>query len=148
MACRRSQLRLIAAAISIGVLTGLAIAEDSADGPYAVPQNYREMIARYILATTDRDKIHRAQITTPGVSDARASRDTPNVCASVWLKGAIIEPSFVIGLTFFAGQIAGTFNPADNHPKVGGADAAVVRFGPTCDHMTDVPFPEITASQR
>jgi hypothetical protein len=49
---------------------------------------------------------------------------------------------------FVAGEIDQTFNPDDNNPKVGGANAAVVRFGPTCDHMTDVPFPEITASQR
>lgn len=148
MTLRRSWLRLIAAIISLSALTVPASAENSADGPYAVPQNYREIIARHILATTNRSEIARAQITTPGVSAVREDREKPTVCASVWLKGAVIQPSFVIGFTFVDGDINYTFNPDDNAPKVGDARAAVIKFGPTCDVFSDVPFPEITASRR
>lgn len=148
MTRRRLPLSLIAATIPLGLLTGSASAENLADGPYAVPQNYRVMIARHILARTDRATIHRAEITTPGVSALRESREKPTVCASVWLKGAVIQPSFVIGFTFVDGEINYTFNPEDNNPKVGEARAAVIKFGPTCDIFSDVPFPEITASQR
>jgi hypothetical protein len=144
-------LRSIAIAVSFCALTALAIAEsvarDPLDSPYAIPQNYREMIARHILATTDPDTIRRAQITTPRDSVAHGSDEKRTVCASVWLKGAVIEPSYVVGFIFLAGEIHRTFNPDDNNPKVGEARAAVIKFGPTCDFLSYVPFPEIQSSR-
>jgi len=156
MAYRRLWLWLIAASIPLGLMAGFvgiggAVGEDAraTSGLYGVPQDYREIIARHILTKTDREKVHRAEITGPGLSYGYGSPPRPTVCASMSYKSSRLQPDHVVGFTFEDGKIDEIFNPDDRDLKIGGgAWAAVIKYAHTCDTFSYVPFPEVSKTAR
>ena len=155
MACCRLWPWLITAAIHFCMLAVVVSTEVAADekarattGPQAVPPDYREIIARSILTKTDRDKIRRAEISRPALSFGREALRRPVACVRLIIQGTKGERELNAGFTFEVGQIDEVFNPDETDPKVGVADAAVIKYGYKCDSLSYYPFPELLKSTR
>ena len=109
----------------------------------AVPPNYRQIVARNVLAKAQREKILQVQISAPGVWVGPFDLGTPRPIACVrWTRQGVFGPlEEDIGYTFSDGHIDEVFgfNPMAN----GGLVPAATKHAYTCGKLTYGPFPEV-----
>lgn len=64
------------------------------------------------------------------------------------IQGRNGERELNAGFTFEDGQIDEVFDPDKTDPKVGVADAAVIKYGYKCGALLYYPFPELLKSTK
>ena len=117
---------------------------------FAVPSNYRQVVARYFVANVQTGKMLKAQISRPGVWSARSSLvggPRPIVCIQWRAQGPIIEQNHALGFMFENGKVAETFNPEYANPAAGGYFGAALLNAATCGKLDYGPFREIMRSR-
>lgn len=153
MVCRGLRIRLFAITGVLGMLTGCAGTENAgiqtstaAPLPTTVPPNYRQIIARNVLAKTPPTSILQVQISAPGVWVGPFDLGKPRPIACIrWTRQGTFGPlEEDIGYTFSDGHIdeVFNFNPMAN----GGLVAATAKHAYTCGKLTYGPFPEVLKS--
>jgi hypothetical protein len=113
---------------------------------FAVPPNYRKVVARYFVANVQTGKTLKAQISRPGVWSARSSLvggPRPIVCVLWRAQGPIIEQDHALGFMFENGKVSETFNPQYANPAAGGYLGAALLNAATCGKLSYRPFREI-----
>lgn len=133
------------------LLLGACATTDAASGKpgaiktsTAVPPNYRQLIARHILANVDRGKVLKTEISRPGVWESPIGffEPKPIACARWVARGPIIDQTHVLAFTFENGKIADTFDPTYVNPAMGALSAALLNAA-TCGKLSYAPFPEL-----
>jgi hypothetical protein len=133
------------------LLLGACATTDAASGKTgganratAVPPNYRQLIARHILANVDSGKVLKAEISRPGVWESPIGlfEPKPIACARWDAQGPIIQQTHVLAFTFENGKIADTFDPRYVNPAMGALSAAI-KHAATCGKLSYAPFPEL-----
>jgi hypothetical protein len=121
----------------------------SSSKAHAVPGNYRQQVARHLIADLKGGKILKAEIARPGVWESPLGLTSPRpiVCAKWVSQGPVIQQSHSLAFTFENGKIADVFDPGYINPAAGGAFAAALKDSATCGKLSYVPFPEIVKSK-
>jgi hypothetical protein len=109
----------------------------------AVPQNYREIIARNIRAKAGHSRIITAQISPPGlwVGPMGLGVSRPIACVRWKVQGTLGQEEYDTGYTFAEGHIDEVFG--FNPLTTGGLVAAAAKHAYTCGKLTYGPFPEV-----
>jgi hypothetical protein len=110
--------------------------------PTAVPSNYRKLIASKLAASTDLNRLVKAEISLPGEGWAGLidGGNRPMACTNLTIDGSLIQQTQTTGYTFKNGQIDRVFSI---DAMTGGAGMAAVTGALTCDKFTYVPFTEL-----
>ncbi len=113
--------------------------------PYAVPGNYRQLVARHIAQNPPRARLLNSQISPPGVWEAPLGIGSPApiVCARLTIESTFSPTTYSIGFRFKDGQIQDTFNPQAINPAAGGIFASMMLNSVTCGKLSYRPFPEL-----
>ena len=117
---------------------------------YAVPANYRQLVARHIAQNPPRARLLNSQISPPGVWEAPLGIGSPApiVCARLTIESTFSPTTYSIGYRFKDGQIQDTFNPQANNPAAGGLFASMMLNSVTCGKLSYRPFPELKSVLR
>ena len=118
--------------------------------PYAVPTNYRQLVARHIAQNPPRARLLNSQISPPGIWEAPLGIGSPApiVCAKLTIESTFSPTTFSIGYRFKDGQIQDTFYPQANNPAAGGIFASMMLNSVTCGKLSYRPFPELTSALK
>jgi hypothetical protein len=126
------------------LLLGACATTDAASGKpgaiktsTAVPPNYRQLIARHILANVDRGKVLPIGLFEP----------KPIACARWLARGPIIDQTYVLAFTFENGKIADAFDPTYVNPAMGALSAAILSAA-TCGKLSYSSLPELMKGKR
>jgi hypothetical protein len=149
MADHRSVLRILAVATPFWLLSGCAdtdgagIQTASVPPLTAVPADYRQILARNVLAKVHPKKILNAQISPPGlwVGPLGLGGPRPTACVKWTAEGQYGQESHNIGYTFSQGHIDEIlgFDPMSS----GGLVPAMAKHAYTCGKLSYGPFPEV-----
>ena len=119
----------------------------SGESGQRVPANYRQLVARNILASKmDLAKLVSAEISSPGEWEGPfgLGGKRPIVCARLTIDGPIIRQTYNLGYTFQNGEIAEVFDPDSVNPAAGGAFGAALKSAATCGKLSYSPFPGLS----
>ncbi len=154
MANRQSVVLLAPVGALLLTFGGCATMSDAGNSPkvaqtnYAVPANYRQLLANYVAKGTDMSKVLKAEISPPGAwEDPIFGGSRPIACTRITIRGSIIDQTYSTGFMFEKGQIAEAFDPAGHNPAAGGAFAGAVKNAVTCGKLTYGAFPEFSKSK-
>ena len=122
---------------------GAAVQTASVPALTAVPPDYRQILARNVLAKTHPKKILSAEISPPGlwVGPLGLGGPRPIACVKWTVEGQYGPQSHNIGYTFSQGHIDEIlgFDPMTS----GGLVPAMAKHAYTCGKLSYGPFPEV-----